>query len=280
MSELTIRRLLVDLDAPFERNWAGDAFTTAYFNALSMSFPRGEQFFMDSVRGAHAQLKPETDIATQARFDDEVKGFVGQEATHRRIHALFNTQLANQGLVNHWEARINDRMKLLEGANFRHALAITVANEHFTAMLAQHMLAHPAMLARAEPRLQTLWSWHAAEECEHRSVAFDLYAATGGSLKWRRRWMFTATFFLMTDALRQTVTNLSAENQLWRWSTWKSAGSFFFGKTGIVRHTFKPWLAFFKADFHPEHQDGQLSKDWLNDNATTYRAVGMPNTAV
>ena len=44
-------RLLIDLEAPIARHWnGGDAFRTAYFNALSMSFPVGEQFFIDSVR--------------------------------------------------------------------------------------------------------------------------------------------------------------------------------------------------------------------------------------
>ena len=102
MTELVVRRLLIDLETPFERHWCGgDAFRTAFFNALSMSFPVGEQFFIDAVRGGHKALPPEE----QARFADEVRGFVGQEATHRRIHALFNGHLDKQGLVNAWAPR-------------------------------------------------------------------------------------------------------------------------------------------------------------------------------
>ena len=52
MTDLTVRRLLIDLETPIDRHWfGGDAFRTALFNALSMSFPIGEQFFIDSVRG-------------------------------------------------------------------------------------------------------------------------------------------------------------------------------------------------------------------------------------
>jgi len=48
MSEPVVRRLLIDLDTPPDRHWCGgDAFRTAWFNALSMSFPSGEQFFID-----------------------------------------------------------------------------------------------------------------------------------------------------------------------------------------------------------------------------------------
>jgi uncharacterized protein len=51
MTELVVRRLLVDLQTPLPRHWCGgDAFRTALFNALSMSFPVGEQFFIDSIR--------------------------------------------------------------------------------------------------------------------------------------------------------------------------------------------------------------------------------------
>ena len=51
MTDLVVRRLLIDLETPFARHWnGGDAFRSAFFNALSMSFPLGEQYFMDSVR--------------------------------------------------------------------------------------------------------------------------------------------------------------------------------------------------------------------------------------
>src|SRR5215510_1374522 len=102
MSTLVVRRLLVDMEQPIDRHWCGgDAFRTAFFNALSMSFPVGEQFFIDSVRGGWKALSSDE----QARFAGEVQGFVGQEATHRRLHSLYNEHLERQGLVNEWETR-------------------------------------------------------------------------------------------------------------------------------------------------------------------------------
>ena len=48
---LPIRRLRVDLSRGFPPLWnGGEAFRTHYLNALSMSFPVGEQVFIDSVR--------------------------------------------------------------------------------------------------------------------------------------------------------------------------------------------------------------------------------------
>src|SRR5687767_15193669 len=94
MTDLVVRRLLVDMEAPFARHWnGGDAFRSAFFNALSMSFPVGEQFFIDSVRNGVKSLPEEK----RKPFESEVQGFVGQEATHRRIHSLFNGQLDRHG---------------------------------------------------------------------------------------------------------------------------------------------------------------------------------------
>ena len=276
MSSLVVRRLLIDLEAPFARHWnGGDAFRSAYFDALSMSFPVGEQFFIDSVRDG-VKLLPEE---KRVPFEAEVQGFIGQEATHRRIHALFNGQLEKQGYSNTWEPRILDRLARLKAVtDLRHAVAITAATEHFTAILAQHLLAHPQALEGAEPRLQTMWFWHASEETEHRSVAFDVYRALGGSEKWRRRWMRLVTFHFVSDVLRQSARNLRHDGELWRWRSWKSAASFFFGRHGLVRHTFGPWRAYFRPDFHPSRQDATLAGDWLRGHATEYTVVGAATT--
>jgi predicted metal-dependent hydrolase len=268
---LIVRRLLIDLHQPFDRHWnGGDAFRSAWFNALSMSFPLGEQFFIDSVR-AGLTLLPE---AERERFAPELQGFIGQEATHRRMHALFNGHLAQQGHVNAWQARIERRLERLQGAHPLHAVGITAATEHFTAILAEHLLAHPQLLDGAEPRLRTLWLWHAAEEAEHRSTAFDLYRAMGGNERWRRRWFLLVSWHFFSDVLRQTARNVAHDGVLWRVSTWRSAARFFFGRGGLLRHTFGPWRAYWSSRFHPRQQGGELGVQWLKGNTEQYAALG------
>lgn len=270
MTDLVVRRLLIDLQQPIARNWCGgDAFSTAFFNALSMSFPVGEQFFIDSLRGMLEAL-PE---AEQAKYAAEVKGFIGQEATHRRIHALFNAHLEKQGLVDAWSPRATQRLKRLEGLDPRHPLAITAATEHFTAMFADWLLAHPQVLDGAEPRLQTMWLWHSAEESEHKSTAFDLYTAAGGSTRWRKRWFLRSTVYFLSDVMRQTVANLRKEGQLWKWATWRSGARILFGRGGLLRANLRPWREYLSADFHPTQQDGSLSAQWLRDNRASYTPV-------
>lgn len=271
MTDLTVRRLLIDLEQPVQRHWCSeDAFLTAWFNALSMSFPIGEQFFIDAVRDGFKCLSAEQ----QAQFQAEVQGFVGQEATHRRIHGLFNAQIEKHGLVNHWEPRARDRLRWLAGCDPRHALAITAANEHFTALFAEWMLSHPDRLNGSEPRLKALWLWHSAEEAEHKCTAFDLYQALGGSHAWRVKWMRRVTLIFLTDVFRQTINNLWRDGTLWRLSTWRSAARHMLGRDGLLRSSFSPWRDYFAADFHPSQQSSDLSAQWLADNATLYRAVG------
>jgi len=271
MTELVVRRLLIDLQSPFARNWCGgDAFSTAFFNALSMSFPFGEQFFIDAVRDAMATLPPEA----QEKYRAEVRGFIGQEATHRRIHSLFNQHLESQGLVDGWTARASKRLTLMEDADPRHALAVTAATEHFTAMFAEWLLAHPKILDGAEPRLRTMWLWHSAEELEHKSVAFDIYKAAGGSDEWRNRWFRRVTMMFLGDLLHQTVDNLRHEKQLWKWSTWRSAARILLGRGGLLRGNVAGWRSYLRADFHPAEQDSSLSERWLTENREQYVPVG------
>jgi predicted metal-dependent hydrolase len=270
MSDLVVRRLLIDLDTPPARHWCGgDAFRTAWFNALSMSFPSGEQFFIDAVR-AGVQSLPEEQ---RARFEPAVRGFIGQEATHRRIHALFNAHLTTQGLVNRWEARALRRIQSLEGADLRVAVGATAATEHLTAILAEHLLGEPASLQGAEPRLATLWLWHASEETEHRATAFDLYRQMGGNEEWRLRLFRLVTWHFVTDSLRQTVNNLWHDGSFWRASTWVEGWRFLLGRKGLLRTLAGPWRRYRSVDFHPSQQDESRAVSWLRANAAQFEPV-------
>ncbi|VTU21753.1 putative metal-dependent hydrolase [Variovorax sp. SRS16] len=273
MTHLVVRRLLIDLQPPFAHDWCGDdAFATAFFNALSMSFPFGEQFFIDAVRRALGS-SPE---ALQQAHHAEMQAFIGQEAAHRRVHALFNAHLEAQGLRDGWTPRASKRLQPLADADPRHALAITAATEHFTAMFAGWLLAHPQLLDGAETRLRTMWLWHSAEELEHRSTAFDLYRAVDGSHEWRVRWFRRITTIFLCDLLRQTASNLRREGQFWKFSTWRSGMRLLWGREGLLRQSWNGWWCYLRRDFHPSQQDDALSQRWLADNNARFVPVKTP----
>ncbi|MEO6409814.1 MAG: metal-dependent hydrolase [Burkholderiaceae bacterium] len=272
MTELVVRRLLIDLQTPIARRWnGGDAFRSALFNALSMSFPVGEQFFIDAVRRGMQALP----TAERERMEREVQGFIGQEATHRRIHALFNAQLEAQGLVNSWGPRSARRVAAMASFDPRHAVAVTAATEHLTAILADWMLSRPSIFEGAEARLSTLWLWHSAEESEHRATAFDLYIALGGSHEWRVRWLRLVTRQFMLDLARQTLRNLWHDGAVFEWRTWRSGARFLFGRDGMWTVARPAWRAYLAPDFHPHHQPAPASAQWLLDHAAQFAVVGQ-----
>lgn len=272
MPSYPVRRLGIDLDTPFPIRWAGgDAFRSALFNALSMSFPVGEQFFIDSLRAGVAALPPDRREA----FAAELEGFVGQEATHRYLHARFNAVLAAQGQVNTVEVRAGRRMAWANAhIGVRNRVAATAATEHLTAVFAEWTLRHAEVFDGAEPRLRRLWEWHAAEESEHRSTAFDVYRALGGNHAWRvRTFRYVSTLFVI-DIGRQTLRNLCNDGALLRPATWASAARMLFGRDGFVRGNVAAWRAYLAPDFHPSRHGGELGERWLATNAKAYTVVG------
>lgn len=275
---LTVRQLLVDLRTPLQARWHRNDFLTQYFNALSMSFPVGEQFFIDSVRGALPLLPQELG---HERLRADIEQFIGQEASHRHIHAQYNAHLQAQGLVNHWQHWAKRRIDWAHRRGLKPLalLAITCAYEHLTATLAALALRHDDQLAGADARLRSLWLWHASEEVEHRSVAFDLYVAAGGSPARRVRWYLYILLVMVLEASAQTALNLHHSGRLWRLSTWRDGLMFVCGPRGLLWRSAPALWRYLRRDFHPSRepeataQASELSRRWLKAHTTEWRSV-------
>jgi uncharacterized protein len=274
---LHVRKLSLDLGQGFARHWfEGDAFRTAYYNALSMSFPAGEQLFIDSVKAA-VPLLP--DGPQHADLRQQCNDFIAQEATHRHVHTQYNAVLAAQGLHNHIEPRIWARFHKVEHlVTPRHHLAITAAYEHYTAVFAHISLTHPQMMTSAAPEMQKLWRWHALEETEHKAVAFDLYLALGGNYGWRVRWFLFVSVQFAIDSLRQTINNLWHDGTLFKPSTWWNAAKFMWGRPsrggGWMWLAAKPLAQYLQRDFHPwQHDNLSLAQSYAQLHADDWKLV-------
>jgi hypothetical protein len=160
--------------------------------------------------------------------------------------------------------------------NVRVHLGVTAATEHFTAIFANWLLRHPEALDGAEARLRTLWLWHAAEEAEHRSTAFDVYQALSGDHAWRVRLFRYVTVVFLWDLARQTLINLRHDGSLWRWSTWRSGWRLLLARDGMFRASFGAWRDYFRRDFHPSQHDAAPGQAWLREHPADYAVVGRP----
>lgn len=176
-----------------QRHWLnGDPIATAFFNALSITFPRGEAFFIDSVR-AFRDGVPE-------RLGREIAAFIRQEVIHSREHLAFNRQVSDQGYdVAPLDADVTMVLDLAYSRPPIVRLAATMALEHFTAILAHELLRDPRYLDGADPDLAALWRWHAIEEIEHKGVAHDTWVhATRDWPRLKRWWVKSLMMMIVT----------------------------------------------------------------------------------
>lgn len=250
---ITPRNLNFDVEPILATDWhGGDPFRTAFYNALSIMFPVGEQQFIDSV-------KQYRDRITDPVLMEHVRGFTAQEFIHRREHQKYNEALCNaRGYsLEALEAPIRRRIDWAQ----KHMppivhLAATVSYEHWTAILADALLRRPEMLEGAAPEMAALWRWHAIEESEHKAVAFDVYRAVGGTPYLRRRIMIFVTLEFFWDALRHMRVMLR-DHKGSKLKLWLGGMKFLFGKGGALRGLGRPWFDYFRRDFHPWDHDNR-----------------------
>ena len=217
--------------------------------------------------------------------------FLGDSENLQRRYTYLENDFSSRydtdtyALFGQLDSQLSERFKLITGLRIERRLTgvdariwvgLTAATEHFTAFLSDHLLRHPQILAGAEPRLRDLWLWHASEETEHRSTAFDLYRTLGGDERWRRRLYWVVTLQFALDLTRQMAHNLWRDGHWWRPSTWVDAARFLFGRDGVVRHTWRPWRRYFAADFHPSEGDDAVAAGWLAAHADLAPPVQAP----
>jgi predicted metal-dependent hydrolase len=269
--DMTVRHLDVDISQGFEPHWnGGDAYRSQVFNALSFMFPIGEQFFIDAVR----HFLPEVEAQGNTTLVKDIKLFVGQEATHRHLHQQYNDHLLAMGYDAWVERTLARVMHLTRNSSPKFKLAITVAYEHFTALLGDGLLRRASWTAQMEPTMRAIWLWHAAEESEHKAVAMDTYKAVGGGYLMRISLFLLISLEFNLWVFIQTSKMLRRDGLLFKWSTWRSALGFWLGKDGIAWHTLPHWLAYFKPSFHPWQHDNQALLDhWRQEQAHAYRPV-------
>lgn len=238
-----------------------------YFNVQSLLFPLGERFFIRSVRHFREQVRDPV-------LQQQVAGFIAQEAMHGREHDAYNAALADIGYpVQGMERWVNRMLGLAEKTMPpKGRLAMTAALEHLTAIGAEELLSDERILEGADPEMARLWRWHAMEETEHKAVAFDVYreVAGDGVLTWLRRcWamlmastgmtLLTWIFMLVVTIRDGSVLNLPGWYRLF-WSLWIVPGG--------LRREFPRYWQFFKPGFHPWQIDNyhQIER-WQSDYA-------------
>ncbi|PTS85557.1 metal-dependent hydrolase [Pseudomonas sp. HMWF032] len=249
------RHMDFDFPNPLPRHWhGGDAFKTHLFDAMSVLFPDGERFFIDSVRHFRDQIDDPV-------LKEQIRGFIGQEGHHSREHLEYSNRLRDLGYdITRIEKRARARIRFTQKKfSPQRQLAATAALEHITAIMADGLLKDPRHMQGAHPVMERLWRWHALEETEHKAVAFDVYNQVCGSRKLLRRAMIMGTFFFVLDTTRGLAHMLKQDGLLWNWRVWRDGIQWMWGKEGVFRPLLSTYRDFFKPKFHPwEHNNLEL----------------------
>ena len=238
----------------------GDQVMSHVVAVLSGLFPRGEEFFVRSVRAYRDEI-------TDPELRREVAGFIGQEAIHSREHEEFNERLRRLG----FRTDIVDRLvritfgisEWLPGKARR--LATTAALEHYTATLAGVLLVDPeARAAFGNDEVRRLLVWHALEETEHKSVAFDVYVQVSGNERLRRLIMNTTTVGFFGVTVVCTTLSLLTDPGTWRHPVRVARGLAALRRSPwLNRRVWRELRDYNRVGFHPnDHDTAALVQEW------------------
>ncbi len=248
-----------DLD---DQWFGGDSWLTHLINGLHYVFPQGERFFIRSVRHYIDEVPEEL----RARIEK----FFGQEAQHQVEHIHAFRAIEAQGFdvksfLDWYKAFAYDVIEPVASPRLR--LATTAALEHYTAVLGEFALVS-GVLEEAEPVMRDLLRWHACEEIEHKSVAYDVLMSVAPEdygLRLRGFVMGTAMLLFFWAAgtrhmLKQERTRASRE----------TAGPSAPPRWGMLREAVAcvvpRALDFLRPGFHPyDHDNYDVAVEHLTD---------------
>ena len=247
---IPVRKIDLPFDQSIPKHWIdGSPVATHFFNGLNLVFPDGERFF---IRAVQDHLDRITDENLRAR----VKGFFGQEGRHAHEHERYFEILEAQGYRIDRFLRRFHRFILLSNRFMPAALrlSVTAGAEHYTATLGANALDNP-LLESAHPVMRKLIYWHALEEIEHKSVAFDVLQQTHPSYLLRIAGFVVAScsLFLWTYMgtrmlVRQDgIDRRTARAEIRRLRRVTHAQMERAINTGVREYL--------RRDFHPDHKD-------------------------
>src|SRR5947207_14260434 len=121
--------------------------------------------------------------------------------------------------------------------------------------MGQFLLEDPRMLEGAHPAMAALWRWHAAEENEHKAVAFDVFVAAGGTYGERVLAMVGASLIFWAKVLEHQVRMMGHDGTLFSPREWGSLAWYLGVEPGGLRTVVRHYFAYYRPGFHPSHVD-------------------------
>ncbi|MCV7313962.1 metal-dependent hydrolase [Mycolicibacillus parakoreensis] len=238
-----------------------DLVMSHFVAVLSSVFPEGEDFFIRSVRNYSDQI-------TDPQLQQDIKGFIGQESSHKSQHRMLNERLQAMGyptakIDRHVKRRLS-RAERVYSTEMR--LAATAALEHYTATFAEILLNDDDLLSLLDGSdVRSILLWHAFEEAEHKAVAFDVYQAVGGSERNRVRAMRIATTIFIIEMVLQTTRSLLRDPATYNPVRLLRSLNKFRKSPLFSRDALRRYASYTRPGFHPNDWDSTATLEHWSD---------------
>jgi uncharacterized protein len=263
---MQVRRPTFDFSKVERYYYGNNAVATHIMNALHVLVPIGELFFIRAVRN----LFDDAPAEQRARL----KQFIGQESVHDQVHRQFWARLREQGLpvdsfARFFKATAIETMEPIVKSFLgnKMLLSSTVGFEHYTAALADTAFQpNSRLLVDMQKEVAEMMGWHAAEEIEHKSVAFDMLNAIDDSYVLRAVGMVLGSTILSLYTAIGTIWFMAGDTELGVGRMVRDAlklpqisGDLL---PALIRHN----IEYFTPGFHPDAKDNYgLAESKLNE---------------
>lgn len=237
--------------------YMNNQFATIFFATLSVFLTYGEDLVIETARHHRDQLKDPI-------LKQRVTSLIGQEAIHSKLHNEFNDAIVELGYPVKLYRFLGEQFFEYIFLKFPQPLKLSLMAgiEHFTAVLAEYMMAHEQNFYFSDDaKTRALWMWHMLEESEHKDVAYDVYQTLNGNYALRISGFFLAYFTILglipfsatlVPVLRRPQEMLTAK-------FWKDARRgvklIFSPKDGVFGSTQGRIFDYLRTDFHPNDHD-------------------------
>lgn len=231
--------------------FGGNPLLTFSENVFSVFIPPGERFFIRSVRHFKDRIQ-------DPELKELMRAFMQQETLHGKAHDAFNESFEQYGYrlkeEQEYVEKVFERIEKYVPAKFR--LGMTVFFEHLTATGAAAAFYDENVMEMMSKEALEFWQWHAAEEIEHKAVAFDVLEEVSGNY-FTRVSSAVLGLLVMTYPIIKTYRHMAAAYNEPVTEEHKKELKAFLASPYIKKQR-DQLLSYFKPGFHPWQIDDEV----------------------
>jgi predicted metal-dependent hydrolase len=264
VDKIIIRPFSFEFPDDLDPKWVpSNTVRSHFFNGISLTMPYLEPFLVKTMREAAGHI-------SEPELLEDIRGFIGQEASHYKCHRRLNTLLKTNGYpeFEEVETRLDAAYKKLSTRSLRTRLAYSAGFECMTNGFTTWLInKRQQLFAGASPHITSFWLMHMIEETEHKTVAFDVYMAYSGQYWPRAIGVFHGSFHVLNYGIIGMFTALKKDGTIGELKC----------LTGIIRHFLSllwnvgPFL--FRALLTWHNPRGEADPEWMKQWVAGHAAL-------